>query len=121
MRQRLLDAGIDVDTGISRFMGNEGLFLKFLGKFLQDTNFAGLTEAINKKDCGEAFRYAHTLKGVCGNLSMDELYKLVSVQTESFRERNFQEGADMMEKISAVYGRIKEAIEETLLELRTAE
>ena len=112
MRQRLMDAGINVDTGISRFMGNEGLFLKFLGKFLQDTNFAGLAEAV--KDVEEAFRCAHTLKGVCGNLSMDELYKLVSVQTEFFREGNIQEGADMMEKVSAVYGRVKEAIEETL-------
>ena len=45
---------------------------------------------------------------------MDELYKLVSVQTEFFREGNIQEGADMMEKVSAVYGRVKEAIEETL-------
>lgn len=114
MRQRLMDAGINVDTGISRFMGNEGLFLKFLGKFLQDTNFAGLAEAVKEQDVEEAFRCAHTLKGVCGNLSMDELYKLVSVQTEFFREGNIQEGADMMEKVSAVYGRVKEAIEETL-------
>ena len=114
MRQRLMDAGINVDTGISRFMGNEGLFLKFLGKFLQDTNFAGLAEAVKKQDVEEAFRCAHTLKGVCGNLSMDELYKLVSVQTEFFREGKIQEGADMMEKVSAVYGRVKEAIEETL-------
>lgn len=114
MRQRLMDAGINVDTGISRFMGNEGLFLKFLGKFLQDTNFAGLAEAVKKQDVEDAFRCAHTLKGVCGNLSMDELYKLVSVQTEFFREGNIQEGADMMEKVSAVYGRVKEAIEETL-------
>ena len=114
MRQRLMDAGINVDTGISRIMGNEGLFLKFLGKFLQDTNFAGLAEAVKKQDVEEAFRCAHTLKGVCGNLSMDELYKLVSVQTEFFREGNIQEGADMMEKVSAVYGRVKEAIEETL-------
>lgn len=114
MRQRLMDAGINVDTGISRFMGNEGLFLKFLGKFLQDTNFAGLAEAVKKQDVEEAFHCAHTLKGVCGNLSMDELYKLVSVQTEFFREGNIQEGADMMEKVSAVYGRVKEAIEETL-------
>ena len=88
--------------------------LKFLGKFLQDTNFAGLAEAVKKQDVEEAFRCAHTLKGVCGNLSMDELYKLVSVQTEFFREGNIQEGADMMEKVSAVYGRVKEAIEETL-------
>ena len=114
MRQRLMDAGINVDTGIGRFMGNEGLFLKFLGKFLQDTNFAGLAEAVKEQDVEEAFRCAHTLKGVCGNLSMDELYKLVSVQTEFFREGYIQEGADMMEKVSAVYGRVKEAIEETL-------
>ena len=113
-KKQLTQAGIHVDDGLSRFMENEGLFLKFLGKFLQDTNFAGLAEAVKKQDVEEAFRCAHTLKGVCGNLSMDELYKLVSVQTEFFREGNIQEGADMMEKVSAVYGRVKEAIEETL-------
>ena len=72
------------------------------------------TKRLTEQDVEEAFRCAHTLKGVCGNLSMDELYKLVSVQTEFFREGNIQEGADMMEKVSAVYGRVKEAIEETL-------
>ena len=42
---------------------------------------------------------------------MDELYGLISRQTEFFREGNFQKGADMLKEISAVYYKIKEAIE----------
>lgn len=111
VKQRLEKAGINVDSALARFMGNEGLFLKFLEKFLQDRSFEGLLEAVKNEDARQAFQYAHTLKGVCGNLSMDELYSLISRQTEFFREGNFQKGADMLKEISAVYFKIKEAIE----------
>ena len=111
VKQRLEKAGINVDSALARFMGNEGLFLKFLEKFLQDRSFEGLLEAVKNEDARQAFQYAHTLKGVCGNLSMDELYGLISRQTEFFREGNFQKGADMLKQISAVYYKIKEAIE----------
>ena len=113
-KKQLTQAGIHVDDGLSRFMENEGLFLKFLGKFLQDTNYEGLVQAVEKGDVQAAFRFSHTLKGVCGNLSMNEMYTLISSQTEYFREGNFQKGAAMMEKISAAYERVRKAIEETL-------
>lgn len=113
-KQRLTEAGIQVDSGLSRFMGIEGIFLKFLGKFLQDTNYQELVQAVKKGDTQQAFRLAHTLKGVCGNLSMEELYALISRQTEYFREGDFQKGAAMMEEISAAYEKIRKAIKEVL-------
>ena len=109
-KKRLTEAGIHVDSGIARFMGNEGLFLKFLGKFLQDTNYEGLVQAVDRGDIREAFRFSHTLKGVCGNLSMEELYGLVSRQTEFFREGDFRQGADMMEEISRAMEKIRKGI-----------
>lgn len=48
-KKQLTQAGIHVDDGLSRFMENEGLFLKFLGKFLQDTNYEGLVQAVEKE------------------------------------------------------------------------
>ena len=113
-KQQLTEAGIHVDSGLSRFMGNESLFEKFLKKFLQDTNYEGLVQAVEKGDVQEAFRFSHTLKGVCGNLSMEELYSLVSRQTECFRQGDLSRGAAMMEEISAAYEKIRKAIETSL-------
>ena len=62
VKQRLEKAGINVDSALARFMGNEGLFLKFLEKFLQDRSFEGLLEAVKNEDARQAFQYAHTLK-----------------------------------------------------------
>ena len=113
-KQQLTEAGIHVDSGLSRFMGNEGLFLKFLKKFLQDNNYQGLIQAVEKGDVREAFRFSHTLKGVCGNLSMEELYALISRQTEYFRKEDFQEGAAMMPEVSAAFEKVRKAIEEAV-------
>ena len=57
-KKQLTQAGIHVDDGLSRFMENEGLFLKFLGKFLQDTNYEGLVQAVEKGDVQAAFRFS---------------------------------------------------------------
>ena len=48
-RQRLVEAGIDVDSALDRFMGNEKLLDKFLGKFPADQNYAKLVEASGRR------------------------------------------------------------------------
>ena len=54
-------------------------------KFLDDNSYANLKEAIAAGNVEEAFRAAHTLKGVCLNLGFDNLYKASSAITEIFR------------------------------------
>ncbi|MGN1251200.1 MAG: Hpt domain-containing protein [Candidatus Spyradocola sp.] len=49
------------------------LVTRFIGKFLDDGSYAELRRAMAAGDRAEAFRAAHTLKGVCGNLSFDRL------------------------------------------------
>ena len=107
----LMDAGIDAESALNRMMGSEALLERLFRRFLEDGNFSALSAAIEAGDREGALTASHTLKGMCGNLSMDELYGLISRQTEFFREGNFQKGADMLKEISAVYYKIKEAIE----------
>lgn len=76
MIQELKDAGVDVDSASERFMGNMALLERFLKKFPEDKNFGELIEAFNA---------AHTLKGVCGNLSLVALFDIASVMTEFLR------------------------------------
>ena len=45
-KKLLLEAGVDLDRTMERFMNNEGLYLKFLKRFPEDPNFAQMKENI---------------------------------------------------------------------------
>ena len=60
----LTAAGIDVDSVMQRFMGSERLTEKFMKRFADDMTFSQLEKAVAAGDSEEAFRAAHTLKGV---------------------------------------------------------
>lgn len=106
-KQKLIENGADVDGTIHRFMGNAGLFLKFLGKFKDDKNFVLLRESIEKKDYEEVFRAAHTLKGVSANLGLNPICDAASRLTELVRGKTAEEVDEA--KVAAE----KEAIEES--------
>lgn len=46
---------------------------RFVLKFLDDGSFDDLVDGLNKHDYDKAFRGAHTLKGLAGNLGFDRL------------------------------------------------
>lgn len=58
---------------------------KFLLKVADDMSFNNLCENIASHNIAEAFRAAHTLKGVCLNLSITRLYRSASDITEALR------------------------------------
>lgn len=64
--------------GVLERLGSEAIVKRFALKFLQDPSFAQLKESLAKNDGEEAFRAAHTLKGVCLNLGFDELFEVSS-------------------------------------------
>lgn len=69
--------GADYQGTMSRFMGNETMYLKFLKMLFQDDNLHKLGEAIDSGNLKAAFEAAHTLKGVVGNMGLTPLYKAV--------------------------------------------
>ncbi len=58
---------------------------KFIVKFLTDGSYAALCAAIAAGQREEAFRAAHTLKGVCQNLGLGNLLCSVQPLTELLR------------------------------------
>ena len=54
---------------------SEALVQKFAVKFLADKSFQLLDESLKAGSYEEAFRAAHTLKGVSQNLSFTKLYQ----------------------------------------------
>ena len=53
---------------------SDALVQKFVGKFLSDQSFQLLESSLKAGNYDEAFRAAHTLKGVNQNLSFTKLY-----------------------------------------------
>lgn len=70
----LREGGIDHREAMERFCGNEALYERLALKFLDDPHFAELEQALSDKDAQAAYRAAHSLKGVAGNLSLWCLY-----------------------------------------------
>jgi len=62
---------------------NEALIPRFTLKFLEDQSYLQLKQALENKNYEDAFRSAHTLKGVCQNLSFDRLYEVRIMKTHS--------------------------------------
>ena len=79
---------------------------KFIGKFLEDASFQSLCSAMEAGDRAEAFRAAHTLKGVCANLSFTRLQDSAGRLTELLRPEGegIPEGAAvLMEEVRGDY------------------
>lgn len=112
LKSRMEQAGVDVVSGLERFMGNEALFERFFRRFMDDKSYAELVDAISCKDTERAFTAAHTLKGVCGNLSMVRMEKLVGSQVEALRAGDFISASNLMPDISAAYESIALLIHE---------
>ena len=78
--------GGDYDDVTSRLRTDERI-KKFLLKVADDKSFELLCSSLETRNIEEAFRAAHTLKGVCKNLSIDNLAYSASNLTEALRGR----------------------------------
>lgn len=81
----LTGLGVDIDDVMDRFVGNESLYFKCLSKFLEDSNYNRMMEAIDKEDARLAFEASHALKGVVSNLGFSKLFKPIHSLVEVFR------------------------------------
>ena len=103
VKQQLIDMGLDYAGAMERFMNNDGLLERFLKKFPSDTNYSRLVEAMEQHDEESAFTAAHTLKGVCGNLSLQSLFGLVNVLVEELRVGNWDSAVEKMPALTEEY------------------
>ena len=97
---------------LGRFAGNKMLVEKFARKFLDDPSYQTLVETMDKADYEEAFRAAHTLKGVCANLGSTPMFQVSSDLTEELRGGNPDAAKlpEMLEKVSSEYKKTVDVI-----------
>lgn len=76
--------GGDYEEVISRLRSDERV-AKFLKRVSEDGCMETLEKAVAAGDAQEAFRMAHTLKGICLNLSLKKLLASATDLTEMLR------------------------------------
>ncbi len=108
MKEKLQTVGVKYDEVLKRFMGKEDFYLRMLKKFLDDRNYEGLKASVEEKRWADAFSYAHTVKGLCGNLGLDGILEYAVPLTDEVRSEPYDE-----EKIAEYMGQVTRMYEET--------
>ena len=101
--------GADYQDAVNRMM-MESMLRKFLAKFPTDPSFQNLEEALGNNDREEAFRAAHTIKGLCLNLGFGKLFTSSNALTEALRHEMPDHAAELFEAVKADYALTLDAV-----------
>lgn len=108
------DIGGNYQEALGRLV-SPALVEKFIVKFLDDGSYEELCRQMESGGREDAFKAAHTLKGVCANLSITKLCGSVSELTEELRYGD-AEVSDMARKL---FEPVKEDYDMTVSTIRS--
>lgn len=83
---------------------------KFVLKFLDDKSYELLTTSLDSGNGEDAFRAAHTIKGMCQNLGFDTLLASSSELSEALRGGLTPEAGPLFEQVKQDYEKTVQAI-----------
>jgi len=98
---------------------SERMVQKFVLKFLSDGSYDLLVRSMAEENYSEAFRAAHTIKGVCQNLDFTTLYRSSSALSEALRGGYSPEAPALAEQVRVDYEQTVSAIREFQASLET--
>ena len=101
--------GGDYDAVLGRLHSIK-MVQKFVIKFLDDSSYDLLCSSLANEDYAEAFRAAHTIKGVCQNLDFTALYQSSNRLCEALRGGKSPETPELFEQVQADYMLTTDAI-----------
>ena len=107
--------GGNYDEVVSRLRTDDRI-KRFLQMTLNDGSYQLLIDSIAANNADEAFRAAHTLKGVCGNLSITRFGESSSALCEYLREKRIIDDTamSMLETVKADYALTVDCIKQLL-------
>ena len=97
---------------VSRLRTDERI-ARFLQKVVDDGSYQLLVDSIATNNVDEAFRAAHTLKGVCGNLSITRFGESSSALCEYLREKRIID-----DTVQSMFQKVKEDYELTISSIK---
>ena len=90
-------------AAVSARLPSEKFIQKYVLKFADDKTMELLESSFAGGDYDEAFRAAHTIKGMCQNLAFNTLLASSSALTEALRGGRSPEAPTLYEKVLADY------------------
>lgn len=103
--------GVNIEEAMDRFVDNEELLMLFIGKFAHDPSYESFKSAMEERRYDDAFKSLHSLKGVCGNLSITKLFDAVCKEVEYLRDKNYQEAENWYPEVVKEYERVSGELE----------
>lgn len=103
----LEENGVDMERVMVRFMGNEALYIKFLKRFAEeDKSYQDMQKYFKEEAYEDAFKAAHSLKGLLANLGLEDIMGSVTVITEKLRSGSHEGVAQLMAQAEKEYENI---------------
>ena len=99
-------------AAVSSRLPSEKFIQKYVLKFAEDKTMQLLEESWQSGNFEEAFRAAHTIKGMCQNLAFKKLEDSSSALTESLRGGKSPEAEGLYQQVRDDYARTANAIKE---------
>lgn len=103
------EVGGSYDEIMTRLRTDERV-IKFVGMFAKDDSYNTLVRTMEEGNIDEAFRAAHTMKGVSQNMAFTKLFESSHAITEALRAKNMEEANKLLEQVTQDYQRIKDGI-----------
>ena len=95
----LKEFGADTQSGLSRCLNKEELYLSLVKKLSESDEINKLEGAIAENNLEAAFNAAHTIKGVTANLSLNPIFKPAAEITEHLRNKDDTDYNGYLEEI----------------------
>lgn len=102
----LAQYGIDYADAMDRMGGNEDLYKKLALKYLDDSNYVDLVAAMEMANYDDAYKAAHSLKGVAGNLSFNKLYELAGTASGALHQGEYEAVTPLMPSIKEAHEKV---------------
>lgn len=106
------NTNLDYEGIVARFCGMESLVIKFLKKFPDDPTFDSLTQAVEAKDYDAIEKSAHALKGVTGNLGLQELFAVNQKIVDAVRSGQYDVIPEYFRKDQEIYDNVMQCLKE---------
>ncbi|MGN0649027.1 MAG: Hpt domain-containing protein [Oscillospiraceae bacterium] len=106
----LTEVGINVEEAVKRCAGNEALYAGMVKRFVEEESYRNLVIAAENHDEKQMLSVAHTLKGLCGILSLTPLYELLCELVVLLKNGENDKAFALMPEISDSYEKITRAI-----------
>lgn len=109
--EELKELGVDVDGGIRRINGNEGLYRRLLGSFVKTVKEQYVSADFADEECQMAIEKTHTIKGTSGNMSITPMYESYTEIVNLLRTGELEKARQILRDILPIQEKIVQCIE----------